>query len=90
MSFPQIVHFTLPPQCFCRLSYTLLVCPVFGDSYKALEAGLLNKEDIFELGNVIIDKELQRTSADQITVADLTGVAIQDAQIAKAVYDALR
>lgn len=65
-------------------------CMLRGEIHKALEAGLLNKEDIFELGNVIIDKELQRTSADQITVADLTGVAVQDAQIATAVYEALR
>jgi ornithine cyclodeaminase len=32
---------------------------------------------------------LQRTSNDQITVADLTGVAVQDIQIAKAVFRAL-
>jgi len=36
MSLPQIVHFALPPQCFYRLSCTLLLCPVFGDSYKEL------------------------------------------------------
>ncbi len=65
-------------------------CLLRGEIHKALEAELLNKEDIFELGNVIVDKELQRTYADQITVADLTGVAVQDAQIAKAVYEALR
>ena len=64
-------------------------CMLRGEIHKAIESGLLNKEDIFELGNVIVDKELQRTSADQITVADLTGVAVQDAQIAKAVYEAL-
>ena len=64
-------------------------CLLRGEIHKALEAGLLIKEDIVELGNVIIDKELRRTSADQITVADLTGVAVQDAQIAKAVYEAL-
>jgi len=65
-------------------------CMLRGEIHMALEVGLLNKEDIFELGNVINDKELQRTSADQISVADLTGVAVQDAQIAKAVYEALR
>ncbi len=65
-------------------------CLLRGEIHKALDAELLNKEDIFELGNVIVDKELQRTYADQITVADLTGVAVQDAQIAKAVYEALR
>ena len=64
-------------------------CLLRGEIHKALEAGLRNKEDIVELGHVIIDKKLQRTTADQITVADLTGVAVQDAQIAKAVYEAL-
>ena len=64
-------------------------CLLRGEIHKALKAGLLEKEAIFELGNVIVDKELQRTSADQISVADLTGVAVQDAQIAKAVYEAL-
>jgi ornithine cyclodeaminase len=64
-------------------------CMLRGEIHKALDAGLLKKEDILELGNVIIDKELHRTSDEQITVADLTGVAVQDAQIAKAVYEAL-
>jgi ornithine cyclodeaminase len=41
------------------------------------------------LGNVIKNPEIGRTSEDQITVADLTGVAIQDIQIAKMVNDAL-
>jgi len=42
-----------------------------------------------ELGAVIQRKELQRSSEDEITVADLTGVAVQDIQIAKAVWKAL-
>jgi ornithine cyclodeaminase/alanine dehydrogenase-like protein (mu-crystallin family) len=41
------------------------------------------------LGNVIEDKALQRTSDGQITVADLTGVAVQDIQICKIVSKAL-
>lgn len=60
-----------------------------GEIFKAKEAGVLTNEDIVELGNVIASKELQRTSDDQITVADLTGVAVQDIQISKAVYEAL-
>ena len=40
---------------------------------------------ILELGNVIKNPELGRTSEGQITVVDLTGVAIQDIQIAKMV-----
>jgi ornithine cyclodeaminase/alanine dehydrogenase-like protein (mu-crystallin family) len=39
---------------------------------------------------VIQDKTSRRASADEITVADLTGVAVQDIQISKAVWLALR
>ncbi len=41
------------------------------------------------MGNVINGQSPGRTSEDQITVADLTGVAVQDIQIATAVYGAL-
>jgi len=64
-------------------------CVVRGEIHKALAQGVFKREKIVELGNVIADKKLQRTSEDQITVADLTGVAVQDVQIAKAVYRAL-
>ena len=39
---------------------------------------------------VIADPALRRTDDSQITVADLTGVAVQDIQISKAVYEILR
>ena len=64
-------------------------CLLRGEIHHAIKAGVLRQEDIVELGNVIINKELQRTSEDQSTVADLTGVAVQDIQITKAVYKAL-
>jgi ornithine cyclodeaminase/alanine dehydrogenase-like protein (mu-crystallin family) len=54
-----------------------------------LAAGCLQREKVRELGRVLTDKSLQRTSDDQITVADLTGVAVQDIQIAKAVFRAI-
>ena len=38
-------------------------------------------------GNIIAGKTEGRTSEEQITVADLTGVAVQDIQIACAVYE---
>jgi ornithine cyclodeaminase len=60
-----------------------------GEVYQAMKAGCLDKTGIVELGNVIVSKELQRASDDAITVADLTGVAVQDIQISKAVYEAL-
>ena len=50
---------------------------------------MLEKERIVELGDLIVRPELRRISEEQITIADLTGVAVQDIQIAKAVYHAL-
>lgn len=64
-------------------------CLVRGEIFKAISAGVISKEDVVELGNVIASKKLQRLSDDQITIADLTGVAVQDIQISKAVYEAL-
>ena len=64
-------------------------CLVRGEIFHAIEQKKINKEIILELGNVIKDKKLQRTTENQITVADLTGVAVQDIQIAKAVYNIL-
>jgi len=57
-----------------------------GECFKALEAGAIAPEDIVELGAVIEDAKLRRASDDEITIADLTGVAVQDIQIAKAVW----
>jgi ornithine cyclodeaminase len=65
-------------------------CLVRGEMHHALTAGVLDKERIVELGNVIARPELRRRSAEQITIADLTGVAVQDIQIAKAVYQGLK
>ncbi len=64
-------------------------CRSRGEIHHALEAGVLDEGDVLELGNVIVDRTLQRSNADQITVADLTGVAVQDIQISKAVYEIL-
>jgi ornithine cyclodeaminase len=64
-------------------------CLSRGEIFKALQKSLIKKEDLIELGNVISGHQSGRTSAEQITVADLTGVAVQDIQIAKAVHKAL-
>jgi ornithine cyclodeaminase len=65
-------------------------CLLRGEIHQALKAGVLEKERIVELGNVIAKPELRRISEEQITIADLTGVAVQDIQIAKAVFHALK
>ncbi len=55
-----------------------------------MKEGLIEQDSIRELGQVIADPALGRTSESQITVADLTGVAVQDIQIAKMVERARR
>jgi ornithine cyclodeaminase len=64
-------------------------CRQRGEISKALGEGLVQEEDIIELGWIINGDASGRTSAGQITVADLTGVAVQDIQIAKAVCQGL-
>jgi ornithine cyclodeaminase len=64
-------------------------CLTRGEISKTLQAGLIDKENIIELGDVIAGRQSGRISDDQLTVADLTGVAVQDIQIAKAVHKAL-
>ena len=57
-----------------------------GECYKAFEAGAIGPEKVVELGAVIADPMLRRVAEEETTVADLTGVAVQDIQIAKAVW----
>jgi len=61
-----------------------------GESFHAMEDGAINKDDLKELGTVIENKEFQRSSEDEITVTDLTGIAVQDLQISKAVWEVIR
>lgn len=64
-------------------------CLSRGEIFQALKAGVIDKGGLLELGNVISDKKMKRSSDDQISVVDLTGVAVQDIQIAKAVAQVL-
>ena len=65
-------------------------CVDHGECFHAVQAGQIEEGSILELGDVIKNPEIGRTSEDQITVVDLTGVAIQDIQIAKMVEQAAR
>ncbi len=64
-------------------------CLVRGEISKALAAGAIQQDGLVELGTIIAGDHSGRTSYDQLTVADLTGVAVQDIQISKAVFEAL-
>jgi len=85
----QELESTILQQADLVVADSISQCQSRGEIFKALQAGVLQQEDVVELGHVIVDEELQRTSDEQITVADLTGVAVQDIQITKAVYKAL-
>jgi ornithine cyclodeaminase len=65
-------------------------CLERGEIHHALQAGKITQDELVELGDVISGRAAGRTSDEQITVADLTGVAVQDIAIATAVYEALR
>ena len=65
-------------------------CVDHGECFCAVQGRQLEESFILELGHVIKNPIIGRTSEDQITVVDLTGVAIQDIQIAKMVDHALR
>ena len=64
-------------------------CVDHGECFHAVQSSLIEAGSLVELGHVIKNPEIGRTSEDQITVVDLTGVAIQDIQIAKMVDRAL-
>ena len=58
-------------------------CSQYGECVHAINAGVISLDDITELGAVVSGSTDGRTSDDQMTIADLTGVAVQDIQIAK-------
>ncbi len=64
-------------------------CVDHGECFGAVREGHIAADSILELGNVIKNGGIGRTNEDQITVVDLTGVAIQDIQIAKMVARSL-
>ena len=65
-------------------------CSKYGDSAFALEQGLIETRDLVELGRIIQDPTLRRRSAQDISIADLTGVAVQDMAIAELALQRLR
>jgi ornithine cyclodeaminase len=58
-------------------------CSQYGEISHALNAGLITKSEILVLGNVLSGDCIGRQNDQQITIADLTGVAVQDAQVAR-------
>ena len=62
-----------------------------GELHHAIEAGLFPADvEVAELGQVIAGLLPGRRSADQITIADLTGTGVQDTAIATLARDRAR
>jgi ornithine cyclodeaminase/alanine dehydrogenase-like protein (mu-crystallin family) len=57
-----------------------------GELTGAFEAGLVGREDVTQLGDVLTGAATGRRSPDDVTLFDSTGLAIQDLAIARAAY----
>lgn len=65
----------------------LAQCVVMGDLHHAIEAGRVTTADVHaELGDLVIGRKPGRTNAEEITVFDSTGVAIEDVAAAAWIY----
>ena len=61
----------------------LAQCLERGELHHAVEKGVVTPSDVAgELGDLVAGRIRGRTSDDQITVCDLTGVGVQDAAVA--------
>lgn len=82
----------LDPGIFAKsdliIADSLSQCFDHGELYYALKDKVINQDAVDELGNFIKNKS-RRNDDRQITVADLTGVAVQDIQIAKMIREKL-
>jgi ornithine cyclodeaminase len=82
----------LPTTLFARahqvVADSVAQCSEFGEMSHALKTGDLEASTVTELGAVIAASGATRDPAD-ISIADLTGVAIQDVAIATAIFGAL-
>jgi ornithine cyclodeaminase/alanine dehydrogenase len=63
-------------------------CAAIGDLHHALAAGMATVSGVYaELGEIVCGKKPGRTSAEEITIFDSTGMALQDAASAVLVYE---
>jgi ornithine cyclodeaminase len=69
---------------------SIVQCLERGEIHQALKVGAIDEGEIVELGSIVAGDIEGRTSGEQITIADLTGVAVQDIQITKAVFESVK
>ncbi|XOV90590.1 MAG: ornithine cyclodeaminase family protein [Pseudomonadota bacterium] len=80
------------PAVFARadlvVADSLTQCLTRGDLRHAIAAGVLTAADVVELGS-LLDGDIRRDNDTDITVADLTGLAVQDVRMASHVMSEL-
>jgi alanine dehydrogenase len=63
-------------------------CATIGDLHHAIVAGVMKRANVHaELGEVVAGSKLGRTSPEEITIFDSTGMALQDVAAAALVYE---
>jgi len=66
-------------------------CCTIGDTHHAIAGELMKKENVHaELSEIVAGKKPGRTSDQEITIFDSTGIALEDAVAAVAVYEKAR
>ena len=66
-------------------------CCAIGDTHHAIALGLMQREDVYaELSDIVVGRKPGRTRADEIFIFDSTGIAIEDAVTAVAVFEKAR
>jgi len=73
----------------CIVVDSISQCKERGETKYALDDKIIKENDLIELGTVIESGQKARSEQHEITVADLTGVAVQDIMITNAVYNKL-
>ncbi len=81
----------LDPQLFAKADIIAVdsrpQCIEHGDTCHAYSQNIISDHHLIELGAIISNPQKGRQNDQQITIADLTGVAIQDIQIAKSIVN---
>jgi len=67
---------------------SLKQCAALGEVHHAIKDGTIEEKDVHaELGEVLLGRKKGRESDDEITICDLTGIAVQDVVTSQLVYD---
>jgi len=67
---------------------SLKQCAQLGEVHHALKDGTITEKDVHaELGEILLGRKTGRESDDEITICDLTGIAVQDVVTSQLVYE---